>query len=173
MTNDDRPPLPRQLERDVLMEAGHRCAIPTCKQTPVMIAHIVPYSEVKNHTFDNLIALCPTCHKRYDDGDIDRKSMRLYKAKLSIINNMYGDLEKRLLEYFVEHPEISEVPLIASKENEIQLMYAVRDGLIRWVREENGSGADFANTYMLAVYEITPKGKEFIRKWLSDEEELQ
>jgi 5-methylcytosine-specific restriction endonuclease McrA len=63
-----RPALPRKLEREVLMEAGHRCAIPVCRQTPVEIAHIVPWAEVKGHSFDNLIALCPTCHTRYDRG---------------------------------------------------------------------------------------------------------
>jgi len=170
---NDRPPLPRELERDVLMEAGHRCAIPTCKQTPVLIAHIEPYRDVKRHSFDNLIALCYNCHARYDVGkEIDRKSMKLYKAKLSIINSKYGDLEKRLLLYFANHPEISEVPFTASRENEIHLIYAVRDGLIRWVREADAPGGGFTGAYKHAYYEITPEGREFIRKWLSDYEEL-
>jgi 5-methylcytosine-specific restriction endonuclease McrA len=114
MTND-RPAVPRELEREVLMEAGHRCAIPTCKQTPVEIAHIEPYRDVASHAFDNLVALCPTCHTRYDKGEIDRKSMKLYKTKLSIINSRYCDLEKRVLLYFANHPEILEVPFTASK----------------------------------------------------------
>jgi 5-methylcytosine-specific restriction endonuclease McrA len=42
---------------------------------PVEIAHIVPWEKVKEHTFDNLIVLCPTCHTRFDKGEIDRKSM--------------------------------------------------------------------------------------------------
>ena len=154
------------------MEAGHRCAIPTCKQTPVEIAHIEPYSDIGSHTFDNLIALCPTCHKRYDDGDIDRKSMRLYKAKLSIINSKYGDLEKRLLQYFANHPELSEISFTASKENEIQLMYAVRDGLIRWVREQKAVAGGWLGAYNLAFYEITQEGKDFIQKWLDPNEEI-
>lgn len=154
------------------MEAGHRCAIPTCKQTPVEIAHIIDYNIVKAHTFDNLIALCPTCHTRYDRGEIDRKSMKLYKAKLSILNSKYGDLEKRLLQYFADHPELSEIPFMASKENEIQLMYTIRDGLIRWVREDPGSGPDFYGTYTLAVYEITAEGRGFIKKWLDPNEEI-
>ncbi|HKQ08164.1 MAG TPA: HNH endonuclease signature motif containing protein [Blastocatellia bacterium] len=76
---------PRPLERDVLVEAGHRCAIPTCRQIPVEIAHIVPWARVKAHTFDNLIALCPTCHTRYDNGEIDRRAMLQYKANLSVL----------------------------------------------------------------------------------------
>ena len=87
-----RPAIPRQLERDVLVEAGHRCAIPTCKQTPVQIAHIVPWETVREHTFDNLIALCPNCHDRYDNkGEIDRKAMLQYKANLSAKSRVAHD----------------------------------------------------------------------------------
>jgi hypothetical protein len=85
---------------------------------------------------------------------------------LSIINSKYGDLEKRLLEYFAKNPKISEVTFAASKENEIHLMHALEDGLIRLVREEPGSGRDFNGTYTQAVYEITQEGREFIKKWI-------
>ncbi|MGV9559862.1 HNH endonuclease [Streptomyces sp. NPDC003522] len=80
-----RPKIPSELRRRVLLEAGHRCAIPTCKSTPVEIAHITPWAKVRNHEFKNLIALCPTCHARFDDphGPIDRKAMRQYKANLN------------------------------------------------------------------------------------------
>ncbi|MGW3057928.1 HNH endonuclease [Streptomyces goshikiensis] len=80
-----RPKVPSELRRRVLIEAGHRCAIPACKATPVEIAHIVPWSKVRKHEFKNLIALCPTCHARFDDprGPIDRKAMRQYKVNLN------------------------------------------------------------------------------------------
>jgi 5-methylcytosine-specific restriction endonuclease McrA len=65
-----RPAIPQALKRKVLIEAGHRCAIPTCKQVPVELAHIVPWANCKEHTFENLIALCPTCHTRFDKKEI-------------------------------------------------------------------------------------------------------
>jgi len=104
-----RPAIPRQIEREVLLEAGHRCAIPTCRQTPVEIAHIVPWEKVQEHTFDNLIALCPTCHTRYDKGEIDRKSMLQYKSNLSILNGRYGDLEQRILRLFSQQPSANQI----------------------------------------------------------------
>lgn len=67
--------MPVAMKRRVLMEVGHRCAIPTCRTVPVELALTVPYADVKKHTFENLIALCPTCHTRCDRGDIDRLSM--------------------------------------------------------------------------------------------------
>jgi HNH endonuclease len=84
MTNK-RPKIPSDLRRRVLIEAGHQCAIPACRSTPVEIAHIIPWSMVQKHEFKNLIALCPTCHTRYDNphGSIDRASMRKYKVNLN------------------------------------------------------------------------------------------
>ncbi|MFI1099232.1 HNH endonuclease [Streptomyces melanogenes] len=80
-----RPKVPSELRQRVLIEAGHRCAIPACKSTPAEIAHITPWPKVRKHEFKNLTALCPTCHTRFDDphGPIDRKAMRQYKVNLN------------------------------------------------------------------------------------------
>ncbi|MFD0363477.1 zinc-ribbon domain-containing protein [Nocardia sp. GCM10030253] len=82
---DRRPPIPRPLRRALLVEAGHRCAITTCRSTPVDFAHIVPWSRVREHAFDNMIVLCPNCHRRFDQGEIDRESMRQYKRQLAAL----------------------------------------------------------------------------------------
>ena len=78
----NRPPIPAELRRAVLVEAGHRCAIPRCGNTQLDIHHIVPWESCKRHEYSNLIALCPNCHRRAHDNDIDRKSLRLYKSQL-------------------------------------------------------------------------------------------
>ncbi|MFD9879993.1 HNH endonuclease [Streptomyces alboflavus] len=97
----DRPDIPMSLRRAALVEAGHRCAIPTCRQTPVELAHITPWVKVRKHAFENLIALCPTCHTRFDRGDIDRRSMLQYKVNLEVMNSRYTDFEQQLLRTFV------------------------------------------------------------------------
>lgn len=71
------------VRRALLLEAGHRCAIPTCRRETTVFAHIVPWRSNKVHEYANLIVLCPTCHVRFDKGEIDRKSMLAYKAALS------------------------------------------------------------------------------------------
>ena len=65
---EGRPALSAELKRAVLVEAGHRCAVPTCRQHPVDIEHIDDWAQVKEHKFENLIALCPTCHRRKGSG---------------------------------------------------------------------------------------------------------
>jgi hypothetical protein len=60
--------IPRPLRRQALIEAGHRCAIPTCRQYPVEVDHIDDYANVKEHRFENLIVLCRNCHGRKTAG---------------------------------------------------------------------------------------------------------
>lgn len=109
-----RTHLPINLKRRVLVEAGHRCAIPTCRDTTTEIAHIVPYSKVKAHTFDNLIALCPNCHTRFDKGEIDFKSIIIYKSNLSLFKlsglanhdfnvTLWSEESGGLITYYVEN----------------------------------------------------------------------
>src|SRR5260370_40625890 len=88
-----RPPIPADLRRRVLVESGHRCGIPTCRHIEVDVHHIVPWAQCQAHEYDNLIALCPNCYRRADRGEIDRKSLRLYKINLRFAHDKYSQLE--------------------------------------------------------------------------------
>lgn len=92
----DRPAIPSKIKRDVLVEAGHRCAIPTCGYTQVELHHIIPWEICKRHDFDNLIALCPNCHRRADLGEIDRKALRIYKTRLSATFGVQSHTEEQI-----------------------------------------------------------------------------
>lgn len=43
------------------------------------ISTTVPWESCRSHEYENLIALCPNCHRQADTGDIDKKSLREYK----------------------------------------------------------------------------------------------
>ncbi|MEU8335548.1 HNH endonuclease signature motif containing protein [Micromonospora tulbaghiae] len=157
-----RPAIPRELERQVLVEAGHRCAIPTCRQVPVELAHIDPWSKVQEHTFGNIIALCPTCHTRFDRGEIDRKAMLQYKANLGLLNSRYGDLERRVLTVFAEHPEAGSIDLPGGLS--VLLSYLLQDGLL--VRAPRpGGGISIMGIEQVVRYALTDRGREFVAKW--------
>jgi len=83
---NSRPDIPAEMRRAVLMEAGFMCAVSRCSVGAVDIHHIDPYREVRRHTLENLIALCPNHHRLAEDGKIDRKSLKLYKRELSLRN---------------------------------------------------------------------------------------
>lgn len=166
MNTDQRPPIPTELKRQVLVEAGHRCAIPTCRQTPVELAHIIPWATCQEHTFDNLIVLCPTCHTRYDHGEIDRKAMRLYKHNLGVLNSRYGDFEQRVLRVFADEPQHNQLWLPGGLD--IMLMYLLKDGLL--VNTGQHGGAIIAGVPSRLLYQLTDKGRDFINKWLGSGE---
>lgn len=94
---DKRPAIPAAIERRVLVEAGHRCAIPTCRYIEVEIHHIIPWEKRRKHEYDNLIALCANCHRRADRGEIDRKSLRIYKANLRFAHDKFSNIEVDIL----------------------------------------------------------------------------
>ncbi|MBF6087192.1 HNH endonuclease [Nocardia cyriacigeorgica] len=98
-----RPHFPSELRREVLVEAGHRCAIPTCRQYLVEVDHIVDWAKTRRHEFDNLIVLCPTCHARKKHGEIDILSVKQYKTNLGVMTRRYTDLELRLLRWLFDY----------------------------------------------------------------------
>ncbi|AAK23843.1 HNH endonuclease [Caulobacter vibrioides] len=94
---EERPSIPAEIKRRVLVEAGHRCAIPTCRHIEVDIHHIVPWRTCQAHEYENLIALCPNCHRRADREEIDRKSLKLYKLNLRFVHEKYSQIEMDML----------------------------------------------------------------------------
>lgn len=173
MTENRRPAIPRDLRRRVLVEAGHRCAVPTCRQWPVEIEHIDDWAKVKEHRFENLIALCPTCHSRKGDkpGQIDRAALRQYKANLAILNTQYGDLERRLLEAYAERRRIGDLLdedgdpynyFQLGAGSELLLRYLIKDGYVLRlpITVPKIGGMD-----LIEIYEFTAAGDEFVDRW--------
>jgi hypothetical protein len=154
-----RDSIPEPIRRRVLVEAGHRCAIPTCRYTRVEIAHIEPWSKVKEHSFENLIALCPNCHDLYDkDKKIDRKSMRIYKQNLGLLGSRYGEFERRVLHLFCDSPNGHVIRLAGL--SEIQVYYLLKDELL--VKNGKNSGVLSSGIPTWEEYQLTDEGKAFI-----------
>jgi hypothetical protein len=164
--SDSRPEIPKELERQVLMEAGHRCAIPTCRHPTTEMAHIIPWAQVKEHKFDNLIALCPNCHTRYDRREIDRKAMLQYKANLSIVNGRYGEIEQRILKLAADQPGKDLIWLPGGLD--IMVMNLLQDGFLEFT--PHNSGVILSGIPSMVAYRITPSGQEFVNRWISAKE---
>lgn len=168
---EGRPKIPAGLERRVKVEAGHRCAIPTCKSVPIEINHIEPWAKVREHTFENLIALCPTCHARYTKGEIDRKSMRMYKTNLGVVMSRYNDFERRMLETFGEQleklPNQRPVIVMPGGGSALHYRYLLIDGLIEEVPGQ--VQVVLAGVPQTLNFGITEAGMRFVHKWFGAE----
>jgi hypothetical protein len=174
---ENRPPIPRPLERELFIEAGYRCAIPTCRVVaPLQIDHIEDWAKVREHKFENMIVLCANCHGRKGSGrgQIDRLALRQYKANLSLLNHRYGEFERRILDYFVA----SSGPPIIFLPGGMDLLvhYLVSDGyLVRAdvrapmtsnFRLKHVDGTEMTiNIPNLVGYFLTESGAEFVKKW--------
>lgn len=159
---EGRPEIPMGIQREVLVEAGHRCAIPTCRQHPVQLAHIDDWAKVRKHEAHNIIALCGTCHQRVTAKQIDRLSLLQYKANLSLLNSRYGSVERRVLEAFTDNPDGEWVDLPHGFE--VLMSQALTDGL--FVARPSPKSVIQVNNYTDTVrYIITPNGREFVRRW--------
>jgi hypothetical protein len=148
-------------KRMALAEAGHRCAIPTCRHPTTEIAHIVPESESHDDSFANLIALCPKCQNK----KIDAQSMRMYKHNLEVLNSRYSDFERRVFDQIAETDQRS---FIVEAGFEILLLHAVNDGLLRRVELAPVAIQQGEPTHY--TYEVTDEGLAFIHRYVCGED---
>jgi len=158
-----RLPIPAELKRRILVEAGHRCAIPTCRHPTTDIAHIEPWSEVKENKYENLIALCPNCHRRADRGEIDRKSLRIYKRILQRLTDRYDRFELVVLNE-LRHGK----PIVFAGNMLLLIKNLLDDGLV----EVKAGGVWIEGIPSNAQVFLTKKGQRFIEEWIKANEEL-
>lgn len=164
----NRPVIPTHLKRRVLVEAGHRCAIPTCRHPTTEIAHITPWSKVKAHSYDNLIALCPNCHTRFDKGEIDKQSMTIYKRKLVFLYDRYTNYELNVLDYLRKNGRVVINGVLSVKN-------LFDDSLIQKTEAISSySYTDGPEEDLQFVATLTDEGNRFITNWINrDSDELE
>jgi len=154
-----RSNIPAELKRRVLCEAGHRCAIHTCRHIEVDIHHIVPWSKCKEHNYENLIALCPNCHRLADRGRIDQKSLRIYKANLRYAHDKFSQFEVDVLFELHDNPE--KVPLPFPSSMQLLIKRILDAGYIR-MEKPAGSVHSFGMQISPVYIFLTDKGQEYI-----------
>lgn len=167
----ERPPIPSELKRRILVEAGHRCAIPTCRNPTTEIAHIEPWSKVREHKYENLIALCPNCHTRAERKEIDHKSLRIYKRILQKLTDRYMKFELVVLN------ELRLGNDVVMAGNMLLLIKNLLDEeLVRYTAGLSRGGVhsivSVENIPVNVQVFLTEKGKTFIEEWKEANEEL-
>lgn len=157
--SDDRFSIPSELKRRILVEAGHRCAIPTCRSIVVDIHHIIPWEKCKKHEYENLIALCPNCHRRADADQIDRKSLIMYKTNLRFLYDKFTTFEIDVLF------ELNKIPSNQMMQFPPFLILLVKRiieaGYVKWIQTPTGVviGGMKSNPDYLQITEI---GQNFV-----------
>ena len=95
--------IPDRTRRQVLIEAGYRCGVPTCRGIlAIDIHHIVEVRENGGSEPSNLIAICPTCHALFHRGVYSREAIYAWKQVLISLSFAF-DLETVDLMLFLHH----------------------------------------------------------------------
>ncbi len=84
--------------------------------------------------------------------------MRQYKANLSVVSSRYSDLERRVIEFFVDNPQHDTIFLPGGLQ--LLLGYLVKDGLLEITAKLFPAigGSIFTND----EYHLTDAGQEFV-----------
>jgi hypothetical protein len=157
---DARPPIPADLRRRVLVEAGHRCAIPTCRYIEVDIHHIIPWERCQKHEYENLIALCPNCHRRADREEIDRKALRIYKASLRFTHDKFSQFEVDTL--FEAYKVDMTCALPFPPALRLLVKRLLDAGYIQIQKDPRGNVEVFGIQVSADLLTITPKGRQYV-----------
>lgn len=161
-----RPAIPTETKRRILIEAGYRCAIPTCRFPITENAHIVSWSESEDHSYENLIALCPNCHTRYDKGEIDRVAIIAYKKKLIFLNEVYSRFELDLLDHLKSHRR-------AIIPGELLIKRLLDEEIVKHEERIMVQGfGDGENILGIFSVVLTDKGKKLLENWSKLDESL-
>ena len=73
--------IPKQLRRQLIKEAGNKCANPGCSNWRIHIHHVKEWAVFKTHISDDMIAVCPSCHDAIHNGILKPSDEDLYRWK--------------------------------------------------------------------------------------------
>jgi hypothetical protein len=155
--------IPTPIVRQVLIEAGYRCGVPTCLTIlAIDLHHLVEVREEGPNEPANLLALCPTCHALYHRGTIPREALYTYKLVLVSLSAAF------------DQPTI-DLMLFLDKLNNMPHFLIGADTLVQFARL---IGSDLATCewkqvtidyvfYQRFRVSLSPKGRRLIEAWRS------
>jgi len=171
--------------REVLIEAGYRCAVPTCRNIiAIDLHHIVEVKDGGPNEPSNLLALCPTCHALYTRGTIPKEAINAWKTMLVALNHAFDqesisnllflhqiskDVDKKMKDMKVRTKNGT---ITAATVKDLNLLVVSGDGVLKFSHLIASGLAQFkfaAWSGATVTYYIllTDKGRRIIDAWIS------
>lgn len=88
--------IPKSVKDAVYIRDGGMCVI--CKRPGLPNAHVVRRSHMGKGIEQNIVCLCPTCHRRFDSGTT-RERETFYVAIVAHLKGFYPDWDKSDMVY--------------------------------------------------------------------------
>jgi hypothetical protein len=155
--------IPASVRQEVLIEAGYRCGIPTCRTTlTIELHHIDHVASGGPNTTENLIALCPNCHSKYHLKIIPVEAIRVYKGMLVSLNEGINKEAKDIL-LLLSLP-FETRPAMYSADAILKFAPLIVSGLVRIQLgiPDFRLGRGYAEHHWVG---LTPKGEALIAAW--------
>lgn len=92
------------------------------------------------HKYENLIVLCPNHHAMKSGPGprhLDAAALKIVKQNQTEVNGRYGDVERRVIDHFVAHPEVRRVHLPG--DFDLLLVRLLDADLLTWDPDGNGN----------------------------------
>lgn len=166
--------IPAATKREVLIEAGYRCAVPTCRTLLILdIHHIIEVSENGGNDLSNLIALCPTCHDLYHRKHISREAISAWKVMLAGLSQAYDkNVIDNLLFLSSEDSAPEEMGFICTGDGITQFTALFASGLASYNYTKAGSTGNMGSpSYINYKIQLTEKGKNLVQAWKNGDRE--
>jgi hypothetical protein len=152
------------VRQHVLHEAGYKCANPRCRYPLTLdIHHLFYVSEGGADCPDNLVAVCPTCHREHHQGIIATDSLRAWKMLLLALNEAF---DRRSVDILLTVGQLNRIEWITG---DGLPAYAplTASGLLQLTKvphltQGGGRGCTYQNLYEA---QLTDKGRLFLDAW--------
>lgn len=105
----ERIPIPKETQRKLLVESGHKCSVPLCNESHSLEFHHINGDPSDNRE-SNLIVFCRNHHAMAERGKIDRKECESYKERLKQIRpeeTLKEKVEREGISVIPENPFVS------------------------------------------------------------------
>ncbi len=153
-------------KNEVLMEAGYRCAVPTCRNIlAIDLHHIIKVSEKGGNDVTNLIALCGTCHDLYHKGVIRKDAIYNWKGLLIALNQAFDSESVDLLIFLCNLPSTD---FKISGDGVLKFARLISSGLASFEKATLTGTRVYDGIERPSFYNIhlTPKGKMLVDAWI-------
>jgi hypothetical protein len=147
------------------MEAGYRCANPTCRTVLTLdIHHLDPVAEGGGGDAENLIALCPNCHTLHHQDVIPRAAIHHWKGMLVALNQA---LDRRSIDLLIwlDGLETDRHPPTFSTDALVGLAPVLSAGLAEACLSQASSGGAGFPPYSVYRVHLTRRGRALLQSW--------
>ena len=169
-----RKSLSQTVRELVLMEAGYKCANPTCRHILTLeLHHIVWIRDDGTNDPDNLLALCPNCHSLHTSGHIPERAIHTWKQLLVSLNSTSRITADLLLVLYDEERRVDRAedaskvaPPFRFTGDGLPALAGLITAELLTISKRYSGVAYFGASMPSFEVRLTDKGRRFVQAWL-------